>query len=225
MQSRYDGEYFQWQRKIGEFEAAVGLYKFSKFVKPEDRVIDFGCGGGYMLRSFKCKDRIGIEINENARHFAQEAGAHVVRSANEIEDDWADVIISDNVLEHTTCPLYELRILYRKLKPSGKIVFVIPHEIKISWKPGNRNQHLYTWSPMCAGNLFTAAGFNIEEISTIRRLWPPYYETIKKYLGLKVFYLICEIYTTILGKWHEIRVVATKPKENVGNRTIQRAPF
>ena len=33
---------------------------------------------------------------------------------------------------------------------------------------------------MCSGNLFTAAGFNIMEISTIRRLWPPYYDKIKK---------------------------------------------
>ena len=89
-------------------------------------------------------------------------------------------------------------------------------ETKIPWKPDDHNQHLYTWSPMRAGNLSTAAGFNIMEVSTIRRLWPPYYDKIKKYLGLKVFYLVCEIHTTLFGKWHAIRVVATKPKVDSG---------
>lgn len=72
MQAPYGDQYFRWQRKIGEFEAKVGLYKFSKFVKPDDRVIDFGCGGWYMLRSLNCKDRIGIEVNESARRSGSE---------------------------------------------------------------------------------------------------------------------------------------------------------
>jgi hypothetical protein len=76
---------------------------------------------------------------------------------------------------------------------------------------------------MCAGNLFTVAGFNIEDIRTIRRFWPPYYDKIRKDLGLKLFYIICEIYTVLLGKWHEIRVVATEPKKHFVKRTTQGA--
>jgi SAM-dependent methyltransferase len=213
VQGHYDEEYFRWQRRIGEFGATVDHFiKFGKFIKPTDRVIDFGCGGGYMLKALVCADKIGIEINEVARRFALENGIRTVKDAAEIEDNWADVVISNNALEHTLCPFSELRKLFDKLKPGGKIVFVIPHEKRNPWKANDRNQHLYTWSPMCAGNLFTVAGFKVEQINSIA-VWPPlFHHEIKKYFGVKIFHLIGKICTALSGKWHQIQVVATKPK-------------
>jgi SAM-dependent methyltransferase len=217
MQSTYDEAYFQWQRRVGEFGAIVDRFKFDKFIKPSDCVIDFGCGGGYMLKALTCADKIGIEVNDVARQFALKNGIRTVKDAAEIEDEWADVIVSDNALEHTLCPFIELRKLFGKLKTGGRMVFVVPHEKRNPWKENDRNQHLYTWSPMCAGNLFTAAGFKVDEISSIA-LWPPFHDTIKKYLGLKLFYLIGKICTALSGKWYQIRVVATKPIRS-GNKT------
>jgi len=40
----------------------------------------------------------------------------------------ADVIISNHALEHTLHPLQELEALLPKLKPGGKVVFVVPCE-------------------------------------------------------------------------------------------------
>lgn len=163
-----------------------------------------------MLKALSCADKLGIEVNDVARQFAFKNGIRTVNDASEIEDNWADVIISDNALEHTFCPFTELRKLFDNLKTGGKMVFIIPHEKRRLWKQNNMDQHLYTWSPMCAGNLFTAAGFKVEEISSIA-LWPPFSYAIKKYLGLKLFYLLGKIWTALFADWYQIRVVATKP--------------
>jgi hypothetical protein len=43
------------------------------------------------------------------------------------------------------CPFVELKKLRSKLKPDGKMVFVVPHEKKGSrtrWRPNGINQHL-----------------------------------------------------------------------------------
>ena len=133
-----------------------------------------------------------------------------VKSAEEIPDNWADVIISNHVLEHTLRPFDELRGLYPKVRKGGKIIFVLPHEKNMLYRPGDINQHLYTWSPMNAGNLFKAAGFNIEKVETINHRWPPKYLLLYKILGAKGFYLLCLLYAFIKRDLSQVRVVANK---------------
>ena len=48
--THYDEKFFDWQKKIGEFGATVDLFKFRKYVKTTDRVVDFGCSGASYLR-------------------------------------------------------------------------------------------------------------------------------------------------------------------------------
>ena len=216
--THYDEEYFEWQKKVGEFAATVDIFKFSQYVKNTDHVIDFGCGGGFMLKALGSAFKIGVEINDTARAFASDQGISTVKDVSKIEDNWADVIISDNALEHTLCPFTELKKLRTKLKPGGKMVFVVPHEKKGSrthWKPNDINQHLYTWTPLCIGNLFVAAGFTILKIDIIP-LWPPSPMNLfakpkfRKIFGLRLFYLFGKIGTALSGKWCQIRVIATK---------------
>lgn len=208
--THYNNEFFEWQRKIGEFGGIVDLYKFKNFVKPSDRVIDFGCGGGFILKLLNCSDKIGIEINNVARHFAHENGINTVNDISEIKNEWADVIISDNALEHTFSPYDVLINLFSKLKPGGKIILVVPQEKQIQWKPNDINQHLYTWNPMCIGNLFVAAGFIVKEIEVLP-LWPPKARIIWKYFGSHIFFLASKLYTSFFTKWSQIRIVAIKP--------------
>jgi SAM-dependent methyltransferase len=207
--THYDGEYFEWQKKIGEFGATVDLFKFRKYIKATDRVIDFGCGGGFMLKALGSAAKIGVEINDLARKFAINQGINTVKDASEIEDNWADVIISNNALEHALCPFNELKKLRSKLKSGGKIVFVVPNEKKGSWKPNDINQHLYTWTPLNIGNLFIAAGFTIEKIDIIP-IWPPKPMQVRKIFGLRLFYLFSKI-SGDFRRWCQIRVVAAKP--------------
>lgn len=113
----YDEKYFQYQKNIGVFGAKANRIKFEKLIFDNLKVLDFGCGGGYLLNEFKCKiDKYGIEINEVARNQAIENGLKCYKSSNELPSDYFDLIISNNALEHCENPYLELKELYRALK-------------------------------------------------------------------------------------------------------------
>jgi hypothetical protein len=210
----YNEKYFTWQKNSGELSIILGdCYKFKKFIKPSDNVVDFGCGGGFMLKSLNCRNKLGVEINDTARSFASTQGIKTVKDADEIKEEWADVIISDNALEHTTSPYDQLQKLYPKLKVGGKTIFVVPHEKKMPWKPNDINQHLFTWSPLCIGNLFEKVGFKVDAIDYLP-IWPPAAKQIRKFLGFTGFIVASKVYTRFWGHWSQIRIVAIKPGIN-----------
>jgi hypothetical protein len=62
----YSEEYFLWQSKVGKFGAWANKFKFVNSINPTDLVIDYGCGGGYLLDEMHKGPKIGIEPNEVA---------------------------------------------------------------------------------------------------------------------------------------------------------------
>lgn len=210
----YDDKYFTWQAPLGEFGGRANLIKFRDYIKPDDNVIDYGCGGGYLLQQLHCKDRLGIEINDTARKNAEGIGVRAVATATDVPDDWADVIISNNALEHTMRPLDELKSLLPKLKRGGRIIFIVPNEsINWTYAPGCVNQHLYSWSPMSIGNLFTHAGFEVDESKPFLHKWPRNHYRLWAKLGPSIFQLVCRVYARWERSWFQIRVVAHRPEK------------
>src|SRR5205823_14812472 len=67
-------KYFAWQNKIGEITGRIEARKFAPYIGPQDTVLDFGCGGGHVLRNLQCGERLGAEINPAARATAIQAG-------------------------------------------------------------------------------------------------------------------------------------------------------
>lgn len=207
----YNKKYFDWQKNLGRFGGIANLKKFSKFIKPTDNVVDFGCGGGYLLKNLKCKHRAGVEINPIARKTASDNGIKVCKFSKDLIDSWADVIISDNALEHTQDPLGEVKALFPKLKKGGLIIFVVPCEsYKMSYNPDDINKHLFSWSPVDLGNLFTLAGYKVISVKLFLDKWPPYYATIAKIFGVNIFNIISSVYGHINRKWVQIQIVATR---------------
>ena len=101
------------------------------------------------------------------------------------------------------------------MRSGGRIVFVVPCEsIKWAYKPGDVNHHLYTWSPMCLGNLFTEAGFHVEESKPYIHKWRPEYRIIARIGGRKLFDFCSIIHgykDYMWGLWNQLRIVAKKP--------------
>lgn len=206
----YDEKYFEYQQGDGAFGAKVDLFKFEKYIKPTDVVVDFGSGGGFFLKEIVCKERCGIEINDAARAFAKEInGIDSVKNSDEIPDSYADVIMSHHALEHVFRPLDEIEKLKRILKPVGKVIFVVPLEFRKPFDSNDMDMHIYTWSELNLGNLFKQAGYHVEEVTLIKHLWPPKYKTIYRLFGKRGFDLFARCYAVMRHKQYQVRVVAT----------------
>ena len=105
MAAVYDEEYFAWQKEIGEFGGKANLFKFGRYFDSTDDILDFGCGGGYLLDNITTSGKkIGIEINPAARREAERKGIECYPDFTQIEDNSMDVIISNHALEHVSDP-------------------------------------------------------------------------------------------------------------------------
>ena len=209
--SFYNDRYFAWQKDVGVFGGWANITKFFNYIHSTDKVIDFGCGGGYLLKNLKCKEKIGIEINKSAIETAENNGITVCSNIDDIEDNWADIVISNNALEHTSDPLSVLRQLRLKIRDKGKAVFIVPCDsIKMKYQENDMHRHLYSWSPSNLGNIFNEAGFTVIESKPYMHKWPPRYTSIAKYFGRNIFELSCRLYGHLNRKWIQVRIIAEK---------------
>ena len=179
--SHYNEDYFEWQKKIGSIGGYLNKFKFEKEVNNTDTLLDFGCGGGYLLQQFKNDKKIGFEINRSAWNEITSKGIIVYDDFNDISDESIDTIISNHALEHVPLPLQTFENLYKKLKFGGKIIIVIPceqpNEKQFYYSENDINQHLHTWCPMTFGNLAKLAGFTVQSCTAFRHQWCPDYAT------------------------------------------------
>ncbi|MFT4073540.1 MAG: class I SAM-dependent methyltransferase [Dysgonamonadaceae bacterium] len=211
MENHYNEAYFEYQKSAGILSGKINSLFIKDFIRKDDRVLDFGCGGGFVLNNLNCKEKIGIEINPVAAAVAHENGVKVYRTVDELPDDFADVVISVHVLEHTHNPLSELKGLFRILKKGGRAVIIVPCEsIKWKYKDNDIDQHLYTWSPLCIGNLMKLAGFEVSESKPCPCRWfRPFRDSFIKMFGYGSYFRLCKIYGHF-GPLSQIRVVASK---------------
>jgi SAM-dependent methyltransferase len=202
----YDAAYFEWQQTSGKFGGWANVDKYRTTIAPEDRVLDFGCGGGFLLANLNCVGRFGITVFANANEAMQSLGPGSL-----------DVIISDNALEHALEPWRELQLLRPLLKPGGRLHFVVPCE-SIGWrfKSDDINQHVYSWSPQSFGNLLKAAGFDVVHSRPYIHKWPPrgMARHLSK-LGRPVFNAAARIWGHIDRRWFQVEALAKRPVTDV----------
>jgi len=194
-EEHYDEAYFTWQMPMGKFGAKVKKRLFQKYIKPDMSVLEFGAGSGYLLKELDAHEKLGIDINDSARDFMRTLGLESVKTISEVPNEWADVIISNSVLEHVENPLGSLRELRLKLKAGGKIIFYVPNEsCETEYTPNNIDNHLYTWNCLNLGNLFKAAGYSICSVERIQEFWPDNYEVIAKEVSDTLFDFLAAVW-------------------------------
>lgn len=209
--NHYDKKYFHWQQSHGIFGAHANLSKFKGLLDGEySRILDFGCGGGYLLGKLASNiEKFGVEVNEFARTEATRNGLTCYARSLELPSDYFDLVISDNALEHTENPLEELRELYRSLRPGGTIAIVVPFD-RFAFNPNDHNKHLFSWSPMNLGNMLTCAGFKIIYSHEYRHKWVPYQQQFTKLFGWKAFHLASKVWAHLDRSWSQSKALAIK---------------
>jgi SAM-dependent methyltransferase len=99
-----DDDYFNWQSSIGAFGGWANKTKFLKYISEGHTVLDFGCGGGFLLKQLNCKNRIGVEVNPSAAEQARQIGGRKLfelacRIYGGIDISWFQVRAIGRVIE------------------------------------------------------------------------------------------------------------------------------
>lgn len=192
-------QYFDWQHRFGAVNGRINAHKVRHLIRPTDTVVDFGCGGGDLLRALDCFKRIGVEINPVARQHASNVGIECYADLKEVRDGVAHVVISNHALEHIPCPAEALRQLHCKLRPRGTLALSVPIDdwrSQKSYDPSDQNHHLYTWTPQLLGNLLQEAGFSVQarDVSVKTHAWPRQYPLLYAKLPPRLFNAVCAIW-------------------------------
>ena len=208
----YNKNYYNWQKKIGIFGAKANKIKFEKLFSNNIKVLDFGCGGGFLLNEFDYKiEKFGVEVNDFARDQAEKNGIKCYKLSKDLPSNFFDLVISNNALEHCENPYLEIKELHRSLKKNGIICLVVPLDtLNYKFKENDINFHLYSWSPMNLGNILKANDFKIISSEPFIHKWFPYYYFIKKFIPWWLFHLLCFFYGRLNRKFFQTRAIAKK---------------
>lgn len=205
-------EYFAYQQQQAP-GAALEARKFAPHIRLTDRVLDFGCGGGWVLRGLDCAERVGVELNEAAHAFCRENGVLVRRSLDEVDGGDFDVAISNHCLEHVPCPVEALREICGKLRPGGKLVLVLPLD---DWRAQKDftgtdiDHHLHTWTPRLLANTLVEAGFSVQSVAVLSYAWPPGWPKLMKMLPRPAFDGLCWL-MAVVKKRRQLVALASRP--------------
>ncbi len=201
---RYEGEegkaYFAYQNRAAAIGAKLDARKFIPSLTPDSAVLDFGCGGGWLLRELPCKKRVGVEINNAAHPTCISNGVTVHSTIGQVPDRDFDFIISHHCLEHVPYPIEALRALRTLLGTGGKLIMVLPID---DWR-GQRDhsgsdidQHLHTWTPRLMANTLAAAGYVPESIQIITHAWFPGWLKVSGRMPSALFDACCFIWSIV----------------------------
>jgi len=209
--NHYDEEYFAWQNVDAELGAQLNKDKFTPFLRAEHRsILDFGCGGGWLLKVLPGESKIGIEINPVAREHARTLGFQVFEDFSAVADGSVDVIVTNHALEHVERPFETLRQMKRVLRQGGLLILVVPCDrANFPYSVNDRDYHLFSWSAGTLGNLANATGFKVVNAAELVHRWPPRWAMIYHRFGPALCHFACRVYGRLRRDRRQVRVVAT----------------
>jgi len=171
-------DYFAWQKADGLVDARYNLHIWSRHVGPTDDLLDFGCGGGFLLKALDARRKAGVEVNPAARRQAAELGIETFENIRDVPGTF-DKVISSHALEHVPHPRQALIDLKGKLRgPNSRLVLLLPLDdwrngLNRHYRPDDVSMHLHAWTPQLLGNLLAGCGYAVHEVTVIRHAWPP----------------------------------------------------
>ena len=111
---KYSKSYFDFYKDIGKFGGIVNQRFFRNYIKQKDIVLDYGCGGGYLIKNLICKEKYGFEVNKYI--IRNEKFLKIYSKFKDMHLKKFDKIISNQVLPHLHNPKTEIMNLKKLLK-------------------------------------------------------------------------------------------------------------
>jgi SAM-dependent methyltransferase len=135
------------------------------------RVLEIGSNDGYLLKQFQSKGHevLGIDASERMVSLANESGIPSVQGifgkemAVGLEGGY-DLILANNVFNHSNSPLDFLKEVARQLTPEGRFVFEVP-SLEVMLESGRYDQiyleHITYWSAKASSTILRKAGLEL----------------------------------------------------------------
>lgn len=163
--------------------------------KPNERLLEVGCGRGFLTRRMQgiCPDTSGIDVNPQCIAHAVAQGLRVMDAVDlRLDDEQFDKIYSFHAIEHIQDAGAALREMRRVLVPGGRILLVYPAEpirglyaMPGAWVGfGNplkaRQLHVHKFSPRTIQKLAARAGLAHVESSFSFFITPQFCTVLEK---------------------------------------------
>jgi len=134
------------------------ISSLAKQVHSEDaRVIDIGCGRKPYRSIFKTDSYIGLEIDSEFARARGHADAFYDGKRFPFPDQYFDVALCNQVLEHVFNPLEFLAEIRRVLKPGGKLLLTVP----FVWDEHEQPYDFARYSSFGLSHLLQESGFRV----------------------------------------------------------------
>ncbi|MHB1946577.1 MAG: class I SAM-dependent methyltransferase [Gammaproteobacteria bacterium] len=170
---------FRIKNLLDHFSARFYLRGLGKDVN----ILDVGCGDGRLLNIYSqmgiANNRLyGTELNKNAAQLAKEKGYHINLGTFEnsiYPDQFFDLIVLQQVIEHMPDPQNVLEKINRILKPSGRLILETPNIkswdrwlFRHRWWGGYHiPRHFYLFNPNSLKLLLERNGFKVTKIQSL----------------------------------------------------------
>ena len=170
---------------------------FQRFVRPEDTVLELGCGYGDFINNIQCAIKIGVDRWSGIAEYLNpgvRAEVGEITNLSCIASHSVDFVFASNIFEHLTkaemaeC-LSEVR---RVLRPEGTLNIVQPNYRLCYAEYFDDYTHVSIYSDRSLSDFLRANGFNILQCLprflplTIKSRLPVWPALIKAYLASPV---------------------------------------
>ena len=193
---QHGAEYFGYQGSGGIESGELEARKLRPYIGTPQSVLDFGCGGGFLLEVLgrSVPTVCGVEPNPHARESCSRRGIEAVPSIADLGGRKFDAVVSNHCLEHVPYPIAALREIKTCIARDGVLVMALPID---DWRrqrnigePDN-DHHLHTWTPTLIRNTLFEAGYATEKAVVLTYAWPRYWQRLYRVLPPVLFDAAC----------------------------------
>lgn len=195
-------------------EVITGLLKEAEDIGREDRIIDAGCGYGFLLQRLEqagFSNILGVEAIPSVASQVREVAGRVLEGdleegVEELHGAEAAVVVCSEVLEHLYDPAAAIREMRSWLRSSGRLVVSVPNEYRLGQRlrmlagrpiadVSMVGGHIKFFSWESLARMIRVNGFTVDEQFALgwgrtRRLIPGYDRLVKLFprlLGAWIF--------------------------------------
>lgn len=166
---------------------ALWRYYFRHRIKPDDTVLDLGCGYGEFINNVIAKRRIALDMwADFPKHMAAgvETVVAPVTALDGLADDSIDYAFASNLMEHVSQADFAtvLAGLRKKLRAGGVLTLLQPNYRYAASEYFDDYTHISIWSHISIVDFLIANGYEVIEVRprflplTVKSrlpVWPP----------------------------------------------------